>query len=168
MINRFQPFLSAFAFIAMAAATSAAQTDFSFTTLGGQTVSPESQRGKVVILLFSGVQDPQCRDSMRALAALADRYQGKDVRVYWVSINSVAEANDSQLQKTCGPSGSVVLARDQNQAAFKRFAGKNGQLPTVVVLNKQGQLQGQARGGFNPNSDFVNDLASIVDGLLSK
>jgi hypothetical protein len=60
------------------------------------------------------------------------------------------------------------VLRDQNQAAFKRFSGKRAQLPTIVVLNPQGEPHGQPRGGFNPNSDFINDLAAMIDSLLSK
>src|SRR5438105_515823 len=121
------------------AATASAPQDFTLTTLDGQSVSLAGLRGKVVVLLFSGVQDPQCRDAAQALASLAERYQGKPVSLYLVSINSVGEANDASLKQTCGSPGSVILARDPNQAAFKQLGGKRPQLPTVIVLNKQGQ-----------------------------
>lgn len=154
--------------IASLAVSAGAQQDFSFLTTDGQSVSVSSLRGKVVVLLFGGIQDPQCRDEIKALQSLSERYQGKDVSVYWVSVNSPAEASNDQLKSACGPAGSVVLLRDSSQSAFKRYSGKVAQLPTIVVLNQQGQPQGQPRGGFNPNSDFVNDLAAIIDGLLKK
>jgi peroxiredoxin len=154
--------------MAAAAVTASAQQDFTLTTPDGQSVSLAAQRGKVVVLLFSGVQDPQCRDAVQALASLAERYQGKPVSIYLVSINSPGEASDARLKQACAPVGSVILARDPNQAAFKQYGGKRPQLPTVVVLNKQGQAQGQPRGGFNPNSDFVNDLAAIIDAQLGQ
>ncbi|HKP12663.1 MAG TPA: TlpA disulfide reductase family protein [Blastocatellia bacterium] len=168
MTRRFKAILSAVALAMVLTATAGAQQDFTFTTLDGQSVSLASQRGKVVVLLFSGVQDPQCRDAAQALASLAERYQGKPVSIYLVSINSPSEANDARLKQACGPAGAVILARDPNQAAFKQYGGKRPQLPTVVVLNKQGQAQGQPRGGFNPNSDFVNDLAALIDGQLGQ
>ena len=168
MTGRFKAILLAIALTAALAVTASAQQDFTLTTLDGQSVSLAAQRGKVVVLLFSGAQDPQCRDAAQALASLAERYQGKPVGIYLVSINSPGEANDARLKETCGPVGSVVLARDPNQAAFRQYGGKRPQLPTVVVLNKQGQAQGQPRGGFNPNSDFVNDLAAIIDAQLGQ
>jgi hypothetical protein len=115
---------------------------------------------------LGGVQDPQCRDEFKALQSLADRYRGKDVSIYWVSVNSPAEASDERLKAPCGPTGSIAVLRDPGQAAFKRFAGK--QLPTIVVLNREGQPARQPRGGFNPNSDFVNDLAAVIDSLLKQ
>jgi len=148
-------------------ATARAQ-DLSFSAPGGQMVTLSGMRGKVTVLLFSGVQDPQCRDGLKALEALSDRFRGKPVLVYWVSVNSVTEATNDQLKSPCGVNTSVPVLRDGTQAAFKRFSGKRAQLPTVVVLDTQGNPYGQPRGGFNPNSDFVNDLASIIDGLLQR
>lgn len=168
MSRKFKAIIAAVALAAMLTVSASAQQDFTFTTLDGQSLSLAAQRGKVVVLLFSGMQDPQCRDAVQALASLAERYQGKPVSIYLVSVNSPSEASNAQLQQACGPVGGVTLARDPNQAAFKAFSGKRPQLPTVVVLNKQGQVQGQPRGGFNPNSDFVNDLGAIVDSLLAK
>jgi thiol-disulfide isomerase/thioredoxin len=144
-----------------------AQQDASFTTTDGRTVALSSLRGKVVVLVFSSIQDPQCRSEFKALASLAERYRGREVGIFWVSINPVAAANDDRLRSPCGPPpGSVTVLRDGNQAAFKRFSGANAELPTVVVLDKQGQMHGHPRGGFNPNSDFVNDLGVIMDNLL--
>jgi hypothetical protein len=128
-------------------------------------VTLSSLRGNVVVLLFSGVQDPQRRDGLKALESLAERYAGKNVKVYWVSVNPANEVTNDQLKSI---SNTIPVLRDTNQAAFKRFSGKVAQLPTVVVLDRQGSPVGQPRGGFNPNADLVNDLASIIDGLLQR
>lgn len=139
--------------------------DISFSTPDAETVTLSSMRGNVVVLLFSGVQDPQRREGLKALGSLAKRYQGKNVKLYWVSVNPTSEVTDDQLKSV---SSSIPVLRDTNQAAFKRFSGKLAQLPTIVVLDRQGNPFGQPRGGINPNSDFINDLASIIDGLLQR
>jgi peroxiredoxin len=144
---------------------SGAQNNASFTTPDGGSVSLSELRGKVVVLLFGGVTDPQCRSEIKMLESLSDRYAGKKVVVYWVSIDPAATASDAQLKTPCGVSTSVKILRDTNRAAFKQFGGR--QLPTIVVLDQQGQVSGQPRGGFNPNADFVNDIAQIVDRLLT-
>jgi thiol-disulfide isomerase/thioredoxin len=167
MLSKFKALVLAAVMIASAGATaSAQQPDLSFVSPDGQTISLSSLRGKVVILLFGGVQDPQCKDEFRALQSLAERYQDKGVNIYWVSINPVADASNDKLKNPCGPAGSVIILRDQNMAGFKRYSGR--QLPTIVVLNQQGDIHGQPRGGFNPNSDFVNDLAAVIDSLLNQ
>jgi peroxiredoxin len=141
--------------------------DFTFTTPDGGSVALSGMRGRVVVLLFASTQDPQCRDEFKALEALAERYRGKPVSVYWVSLDPAAVANE-KLKSPCGPAGSITVLRDQSRASFKRFSGRAPQLPTIVVLDQQGQLQGQPRGGFNPDSDFINDIAAVIDGLLAK
>jgi AhpC/TSA family len=146
--------------------TASAQQDLSFTTATGQTVSIASMRGKVLVLLFSGAQDPQRREGLKALESLAQRHQSKDVNVCWVSVNAPTEMSDAQLGSTSASAPHVTILRDANQSAFKRLSGKLAQLPTIVVLDRQGNPAGQPRGGFNPNSDFINELAGTIDGLL--
>lgn len=166
MFTRSKIIIAAIAIITGVAATANAQQDFSFSTPSGQTVTLSSMRGNVVVLLFSGVQDPQCRDGLKALESIADRYQGKEVKIYWVSVNPATEVTNHQLESPSGLATSIPVLRDTNQAAFKRFSGKRAQLPTVVVFDRQGNPFGQPRKGFNPNSDFINDLASLIDSLL--
>jgi hypothetical protein len=137
--------------------------DLSFSTPGDQSVTLSSMRNNVVVLLFSGVQDPQRREGLKVLDTLIKQYQGKNVKIYWVSVNPTGEVTNDQLKSV---STSVPILRDANQAAFKRFSGKVAQLPTIVVLDREGNPAGQPRGGINPNSDFINDLGSIIDGLL--
>ncbi len=163
-MTRLKTFLAAIAIISCVAVARA--QDLSFTTPTGETVPVSSMRGKVVVLLFSGMQDPQRREGQKALESLADRFQGKDVKVYWVSVNPPSEMSNDQLKAAGG--GSVTVLRDANQTAFKRYSGKLAQLPTIVVLDRQGNPFGQPRGGFNPNSDFINDLASTIDNLLQR
>lgn len=143
-----------------------AQQDLTFSTPEGQAVALSSLRGKVVVLMFAGVQDPQCRDEFKALSSLIERYRGKDVSIYWVSINPPSAASDDRLRAPCGPAGSVPVLRDANQTAFKRLAGASAQLPTLVVLDQNGKPYGKPRGGFNPDSDFVNEVAAVIDELL--
>lgn len=164
MLTGLKAITASFAIMACIGGTARAQ-DFSFSTPGGQTVTLSSMRGNVVVLLFSGLQDPQRREGLKALGSLAERYQGKNVKVYWVSVNPASDVTNDQLKSV---SNSVPVLRDTNQAAFKRFSGKLAQLPTIVVLDQQGNAFGQPRGGINPNSDFINDLASIIDGLLQR
>lgn len=141
-----------------------AQNNATFTTADGAGVSLADMRGKVVVLVFGGVTDPQCRSEIKMLESLSERYANKKVALYWVSIDAPANASDAQLKNPCGTNSSVNVLRDTNRAAFKQFGGK--QLPTIVVLDQQGQVSGQPRGGFNPNSDFINDIAQIIDRLL--
>jgi peroxiredoxin len=154
--------LAIIAIIACVSVSARAQ-DISFSTPEGQTITLSSMRGNVVVLLFSGVQDPQRREGLKALGSLAERYQRKNVKIYWVSVNPASVFPDDQLKRV---SSSVSVLRDINQAAFKHFSGKVAQLPTIIVLDQQGAAVGQPRGGITSNSDLITDLSSTIDGLL--
>jgi len=108
MLNRTQKIIVAAAIITCVAATAGAQ-DFSFSTPGGQNVNLSSMRGNVVVLLFSGVQDPQRRDGLKAMQSLAERYQGKNVKFCWVSINSASELTNDQLSSLAAPAPSISV-----------------------------------------------------------
>ena len=149
----------------LTAITASAQEDLSLTALDGKSVPLSSMRGRVVVLLFAGIQDPQCRDELKALEALGERFRDKEVSIYWVSINPASAASDDRLRGQCGAGTNVAILRDPNQLGFKRFGGT--QLPTAVILDRKGLVQGRPRGGFNPNADFVNDMASVIDSLLA-
>ncbi len=168
MFKKIRAILLAGVIASTLAVPAGAEQDFTLIAPDGQAVQLSSMRGKVVVLLFGGAQDPQCREELRALESLSERYRGKNVGIYWVTVNSAKEMSDADMKSPCGVSTSVVVLRDKDQAAFKRFSGKVQQLPTIVVLDSQGAPSGQPRGGFNPNSDFINDLAAVIDSLLRK
>ena len=149
--------------MAMLSAASYAQNNATFTSPDGQTMSLAQVRGKVAVLVFGGVNDPQCRDEFKALDVLAQRFKGKNAAFFWVSVDP-ASVTDGQVKAPCGPTYEVKILRDTTRASFKQFGGK--QLPTIVVLNPQGEIEGQVRGGFNPNTDFINRIADVIDGLL--
>jgi peroxiredoxin len=142
--------------------------DIVFSNAAGQQVTLSSMQGKVVVMIFSGTQDPQCRDEFKALNGLVERYSGKPVSLCWVSINPASAVSNDRLKAPCGPVGSVIVLRDTGQAAFKRFSRNQSQIPTVVILDQKGSIYGDPIGGFNPDSDFVNTLAGIIDGLLAQ
>ncbi|MGH9760012.1 MAG: peroxiredoxin family protein, partial [Blastocatellia bacterium] len=123
---------------------SMAQEDLVFLSPAGQRVTLSSLRGKVVLLFFSGVQDPQCRDEFKMLQSLTDRYRNKDVSIFWVSVNPASVASDERLKSPCGPAGNVAVLRDPDQSAYRRLATGIKQLPTIVVLDKQGQAGAKA------------------------
>ena len=152
----------------ISASSSMAQEDLVFFSPAGQRVTLSSLRGKVVLLFFSGVQDPQCQDEFKMLQSLTDRYRNKDVRIFWVSVNPASVASDERLKSPCGAAGNVAVLRDPDQSAYKRLAAGIKQLPTTVVLDRQGQAGAKARGGFSPDSDFVNDLSGLIDQVLNR
>jgi len=155
-------------FVACVSVVTALGQDTAFITPAGQQMTVSSMQGKVAVMIFSGTQDPQCGDEFKVLNNLGERYNGKPVIFCWVSINPASAVTNDRLKAPCGPVGSVIVLRDPSQAAFKRFSKNQAQVPTVIILDQKGQVQGEPIGGFNPDSDFVNTLGGIIDSLLAK
>src|SRR5436190_17853784 len=142
--------------------------NFSFRAMDGQPVSSESLRGEVVVLAFGASWLPLTRSQMEGLKKLADQYAGRGVAVYWVSTESESPksknyASDDQLRELARKYKMTVL-RDPDGAVSKKLGVD--QLPSVVILDKQGNVSGEAIGGMDPNSGLPTQLAARLDKLL--
>src|ERR1043166_1494357 len=142
--------------------------DFSFRAVEGPAVNAESLRGEVVVLAFGASWLPLTRTQMEGLKKLADQYAGRGVAVYWVSTESESPksknyASDDQLRELARKYKLTVL-RDPDGSASKRLGVD--QLPSVVILDKQGNVSGEPIGGMDPNSGLPTELAARLDKLL--
>lgn len=155
----------------MSAATGAfaqGQTaDFSLRAIDGPAITSESLRGEVVVLAFGASWLPLTRNQMEGLKKLADQYAGRGVAVYWVSTesdspNSKNFAADEDLRQLARKYKVSVL-RDSDGAVSRRLGVD--QLPSTVILNKQGQV-GATLGGLDPTADFASRLAQKLDKIL--
>jgi peroxiredoxin len=140
--------------------------EFSLRSLDGPAVTSESLRGEVVVLAFGASWLPLTRNQMEGLKKLADQYAGRGVAVYWVSTESDSAksknfAADDQLREL-GRKYKITVLRDPDGAISKRLGVD--QLPSIVILNKQGQVAA-AMGGMDPNADLSKQLAEKLDKI---
>jgi hypothetical protein len=135
-------------------------------TTGGGTTSIAEMRGRVVVLWFGGVVDPQSPEELPALEQLARRYQGKGVDIYWVSLDpaSTSDAEVTQFATRNGYRGKIL--RDSGAVLRSVSAGRKPQLPTIVVLDAAGAVAGSPIAGFDRDVAVANRLAAIIDPLL--
>jgi hypothetical protein len=102
---------------------------------------------------------------------LAKRYTGKDVVVYFVATDSATPksknfATNADIEKfVAGSRLAVPVLRDSDGAiTLKKFSVD--QLPSFVVLDKQGNVSGTAFGGIDPKFDITIPISKAVDKLL--
>ena len=98
---------------------------------------------------------------------LADQYASKGVAVYWVSADSENPksknfVSDDQLRELARKY-KVTILRDP-EGAFSRKLGVD-QLPSVIILDKQGNVAG-AIGGMDPKLNLTVQLAARLDKIL--
>jgi peroxiredoxin len=150
----------------------AQQTSTTFRSVDGREVRLADLKGKVVVMSFGGTWLPPALASreLPALQKIADRFSGRGVRVYWVSINSARPgarnyASDADLQAFAQKHNlKITVLRDPDQAAYRAF-GLDA-VPTVVILDQQGKVfrkhvgldreQGEAYG------EIIRDLEQLL------
>jgi peroxiredoxin len=144
--------------------------DFSLRSTDGQTVTSESLRGEVVVLAFGASWLPLSKTQLQGVRKLADEYSNRGVVVYWVSTDSDDPksknfASDEQLRAFSQKYGlKVTVLRDYDGVVSKKFGVD--QLPSIVILDKQGNMSGEPIGGLDPTGNLAGQLASRLDKLL--
>ncbi len=150
--------------------TAAGPVDFSLRSIDGQTVTSSSLRGEVVVLAFGASWLPLSRVQIQGVRKLADEYADRAVVVYWVSIESADPksknyASDEQLRGFAQKYGlKVTVLRDPDGAISKKLGIE--QVPSIVILDKEGNVSGAPIGGLDPQGNLAAQLASRLDKLL--
>lgn len=146
------------------------RADFSLRSIDGQTVSSESLRGEVVVLAFGASWLPLSKTQLQGVRKFADEYSNRGVAVYWVSTESEDpksknHATDEQLRAFSQKYGlKVTVLRDPDGVVSKKLGVD--QLPSIVIIDKQGNVSGAPIGGLDPNGNLSTQLASRLDKLL--
>lgn len=157
--------------VLMLGLTVLASAQTSLVSLDGSRVDVQGQRGKVVILALGASWLPLSGKQAEYTNMLAKRYTGKDVVVYFVATDSVTEksknyATNADIEKfVAGNKLTVSVLRDPDGAAtLKKF--NVDQLPSFVILDKQGNISGAGYGGIDPKFDITVPISKAVDRLL--
>lgn len=164
----------ALVFTVLLVSTLMAQDDgpvsFSLRSVNGNTVTSDSLRGEVVVLAFGASWLPLSRTQLEGVRKLADEYSDRGVAVFWVSTESEDpksknHASDAQLKAFAQKYGlKVTVLRDPDGAVSKKFGVD--QLPSIVILDKNGNSVGEPIGGLDPNGNLAGQLAKHLDKVL--
>ncbi|HZI18108.1 MAG TPA: TlpA disulfide reductase family protein [Pyrinomonadaceae bacterium] len=171
---------AAFAFVlalsSLASAFPAQQPriEFRMRTADGGEITSQMLRGDVVVLAFGASWLPLSREQVRGVQELADEFEARNVRVYWVSTdsdkaNSKNYASDEQLRAFARKNGlKAAVLRDPDGAFFKRLGVPGNQLPAIVLLDRAGAVSVPSIGGLDPESKLVRDLSPRLNRLLDE
>lgn len=141
------------------------------TSLDGVRVDVQGQKGKVVILAVGASWLPLSGKQAEYTNALAKKYAGKSVAVYFVATDSTNPksknyATDEAIRKWATANRlTVTVLRDSDGAATLNKFGID-QLPSFVVLDKNGDRSGEPFGGIDPKYDITVPISKKIDSLL--
>ncbi|MGI8640850.1 MAG: peroxiredoxin family protein [Pyrinomonadaceae bacterium] len=164
-------FLAVFGLV-FAFAFSASAQNITFTSIDGQKIDLEAQKGKVVVLAIGAQWLPLSNQQAININKLAKKYAGKDVVFYFISADSASPksknyASDDDLRKFATTNKlTVSILRDSDGAiSLKKF--NIDQLPSFVILDKEGKVA-SAFGGIDtdPKNDISVKISQEVDKIL--
>ena len=142
--------------------------EFSLRAIDGEAVTSQSLRGEVVVLAFGASWLPLTRNQMEGLKKLADEYAERGVVAYWVSTDSESPKSknyvtDDQL-RSLARKYKVTVLRDPDGVVSKKLGVD--QLPSVVIIDKQGNVSGGPISGMDPNANLATELAARLNKVL--
>ncbi len=162
-------FVTIFALSLVLAVAASAQTVL--TSLDGGRVDVESFRGKVVILAVGAAWVPLSAKQAEYTNTLAKKYAGKNVVIYFLATDSTNAKSKNYMTDdgvrafaTKNKLAVTVLRDSDGAATFKKFAVE--QVPSFVILDKNGKSIGEPYGGIDPKYDISIPISKAIDGLL--
>lgn len=173
--SKYKAFMAAFLMVLLSSLALAQKSDgvpveFSMRSIDGRPVTSESLRGEVVVLAFGASWLPLSRNQLQGIRKLADEYSDRGVVVYFVSTESEDSksknfASDEQLRAFAKKYGlNVTVLRDPDGEVSKKMGVD--QLPSIVILDKQGTVVGEPIRGIDPQGNLAGQLASRLDKIL--
>lgn len=151
--------------------SAAAMAQTVMTSLDGAKIDVEAQNGKVVVLAVGAVWLPLSARQADFTNALAKKYAGKNVVFYFVATdsNNARSKNYSSIAEirsfaAMSKLTSTILLDPDGAATLKKY--KVEQVPSFVILNKNGDLAGEPFGGIDPKYDITIPISKAIDKLL--
>ena len=169
-MKNIKSFLAIFGFlIALSLATQAQSV--TLTSLDGDKINITGQTGKVVVLAVGATWLPLSKAQAIVTNKLAKKYAGRDVVIYFVATDSVltksknfASDEEIRLFGTKNKLGVKILRDSDGLLTLKKFA--IDQLPSFVILGKDGKSISEPFGGIDPDSDISIPISKAIDKLL--
>jgi peroxiredoxin len=137
---------------------------FSFRSIDGGNVTDADVRGKVVVFISSASWLPVSRRRAAVVRRLADEFTPQGVVFYLISTDSESPrsknyASDERLREVARKRGlPFPILRDPKGKTLRKYG--RDQIPLIVVLDKQGRVDGKPLEGFGPEGALDRTLGS--------
>jgi peroxiredoxin len=134
--------------------------DFTLKALTGEDITLSQYRGKVVLLDFWATWCGPCMQSIPELVRIQEKYKDKGLVVLGVSMDTLSQADDGQIQKFMRTFGiTYPVMRDDGKVSSIYFGDSPAAIPTMHIINREGKII-ETISGFSPGvvPKIVEDL----------
>ncbi|MDQ3323378.1 MAG: TlpA family protein disulfide reductase [Acidobacteriota bacterium] len=143
----------------------------SLTSIDGGRVDVQARKDKIVVLAIGASWLPLSNQQAVFANKLAKKYAGRDVEIYFVMTDSTAPksknyASNEDLQSFAARNKlNMTILRDSDGVnTLKKFG--IDQIPSFVILGKDGKPATEAFGGIDPKTDISVSIAQQIDRIL--
>jgi len=142
-------------------------------SLSGGSVNLDAQRGKVVVLAVGASWLPLSTRQIDITNTLAKKYQGRDIVFYFVATDSTRPgknfASDDDIRKFASVNKIAVgsVLRDSDGATTLRKY-QIDQVPSFVVIGKDGRIVGEPFGGLDASPSSKYDITVPISRAIDK
>jgi len=166
-MRRLTLYIGIFGLMAAFGATAFGQA--SLRSVDGRNVDVTAQKGKVVVLVVGASWLPLSEKQAAITNTLVKKYAAKPVVFYFVATDAATAKNavsDAELKQFAAKNKiTVPILRDPDGAVVMSKL-KVEQVPSFVILDKNGSVSGEPFGGLDPKSDAAIPLSKMIDKLL--
>lgn len=137
-------------------------------SLEGRVTDLTTEKGSVVLVSFGATWCAPCSTELRALNEVLAEYKDRPVKFFWVNIESPEQITNAALRRYARQRNlSFPVLRDSSQAVFLQFSPRV-RLPMLVMLNKDGEVDGPAQFGMrSPPDAYKADIRARLNKLLT-
>ncbi len=137
--------------------------DYSFTTLEGEEVTPETLEGKVTVLDFWFTNCPPCKSQTPVLNKVYEKFKdSEDVAFYAVSTDSRVVDNELVEETLVSWGGQMPILRDLKSSGNRKLGVR--QTPSLILVDKKGRLQVFQVGAHQRPEPMIEAIQQLVDG----
>jgi peroxiredoxin len=133
--------------------------DFTLNDVRGETLSLSDFKGKVVVLDLMATWCAPCREEIKHLSALYEKYS-INVAIITISVDPKFDTNETLKQLVGDNAIKWFVARDT--ANVNRDYGVSV-IPTLVIIDKNGYIRARFEG-----LTTTSTLSKEIDNLLSE
>lgn len=137
-------------------------SQFSFTSLNGEEVTPSSLQGKVVVLDFWSTNCPPCRAQTPVLNEVYQQFRDNDeVEFLAVSTDSRVVPNDTVSNALASWGGEMPIVRDLKSSGYHDLDVR--QTPTLLLVDRDGRLQSFQIGAHSQPEPLIEAVQRLLD-----
>lgn len=141
---------------------------FDFTATDGSLIRSEALKGRVVVLDFYGTWCKPCIAELPELARVRDHFSSNsEVQFYIVNSDQGGDTPEKAERFIERFGNGFSFGYDHDRKTYKAIGLKGAGVPSLVILDKQGNVRLRHIGYNKAETDFVGNIISAIDEILN-